>query len=233
MMATTEATGSALLQIEGLSKSFGPVRALEQVSLQVHPGEIHGLLGQNGSGKSTLIKILSGYHAPDTGQVYVRGKQVPLPMRSTRTQDLGIRFVHQDLGLIESLPVLDNLRVSRYRAGPLGFISWSAERAAATETLQQFGVVISLDAKVVLLRDVDRAVVAIVRALQDLNGNAEKGLLVLDEPTVYLPRDGVNRLFKLMRSVADRGHGILFVSHQLAEVEKITDRVTVLRDGNP
>ena len=220
-----------VVDVRGLSKSFGRTRALDAVDLSVAAGEIHGLLGQNGSGKSTLIKILSGYHAPDAGELRVNGEPVALPLAPGGARRLGVAFVHQDLALVDSLSVLLNLRVGRYRTGVLHRISWRRERAAVRTMLDRFGLRFDPDQDVSTLRDVDRALLAIVRAVWDIEQVGERGLLVLDEPTVYLPRDSIDRLFEVMREVAASGKGILFVSHQLGEVQAITDRITVLRDG--
>jgi ribose transport system ATP-binding protein len=224
--------GTAVLEVEHLAKTFGRTRALRDVSLSVAAGEVHGLLGQNGSGKSTLIKILSGYHAPDRGgALRVNGAPVDLPVPASGARALGIAFVHQDLGLADDLSVLANLRVGRYVVGRARRISWRHERRIARRLLERVGLDVDPNRPVGTLRDVDRALLAIVRAVDDIEGVADRGLLVLDEPTVYLPRDSIDRLFAVMREIAASGKGILFVSHQLGEVRTITDRVTVLRDG--
>jgi len=221
------------LQLANVSKSFGGVHALRDVSLTVEPGEIHGLVGQNGSGKSTLIKILAGYHAPDagTGSMHVEGVRVDLPMAPGRFRDLGIAFVHQDLALVETLTILENMRVGRYREGALKAINWRAERKRVVDALDRFDLRLNPDWKVSRLSETEKALVAIVRAVRDVEETDRKGLLVLDEPTVYLPADSVHRLFDLIRQVTKRGIAILFVSHQLDEVREITSTVTVLRDG--
>jgi ribose transport system ATP-binding protein len=198
----------------------------------VLPGEIHGLLGQNGSGKSTFIKILAGYHAPDHGaKLAIGGKPVSLPLDPGTPHLLGLSFVHQDLGLVPEMTVLENLRVGSYETGFGWRIRWRRERERVRVALRQFGLEqISPDAEIGTLRDVERAMVAIVRALEQLKG-LTRGVLVLDEPTAYLPRDGVERLFEAVRTVAAAGFGVLFVTHRLEEVRVLTDRVTILRDG--
>src|SRR5688500_10510964 len=123
------------LELRNLAKSFGGTHALRGVDLAVLPGEVHGLLGENGSGKSTLIKILAGYHAPDDGELWIDGEDVRLPLAPGQFRDLGMSFVHQDLGLVESLGVLENLRVADLASSRSRFhISWRAERARARET---------------------------------------------------------------------------------------------------
>jgi ribose transport system ATP-binding protein len=203
------------------------------VSLTVLPGEVHGLLGENGSGKSTLIKVLAGFHAPDAGELEVHGQPVRLPLAPGRFRDLGMSFVHQDLGLVLTLSAVENLKVGELataRGRP--FISWRAERRAAREAFARYGVRIDPGRTVGELRPVERALLAIVRAVEEMRQvDGRRGLLVLDEPTVFLPRTDVDQLFALVREVVAGGASVLFVSHDLDEVHEITDRVTVLRDG--
>jgi ribose transport system ATP-binding protein len=229
--ASVPAEGTTVLSARALSKSFAGRRVLDAVDLDIAPGEIHGLVGQNGSGKSTLIKILAGYHAPDDGgRLTVGGAQVALPLAPTDPRALGIAFVHQDLGLVDTATVLENLRVGRYQTAAAWRIPWSAERRRAQAALDRIEAGVDLDAKVGSLRDVDRALVAIARALDQVQG-AAGGLLVLDEPTAYLPHDAAERLFAAVRAVAAAGAGVLFVTHRLEEILAITDAVSVLRNG--
>lgn len=233
---TTASDGIAaepIISVRNISKTFTGRRVLEGFNLDIQPGEVHGLLGQNGSGKSTFIKILAGYHEPDPdpeASLRLLGREVSLPLRPGESTRLGLAFVHQDLGLIETATVLENVRVRRYGLAPGWRIPWGRERRHVRRVLEQFGLDIDPYALVSTLRQAERAQVAIVRAF-DLLSNVERGLLVLDEPTPYLPRDGVDRVFKTVRDVAARGFGVLFVSHRLEEVFQITNRVTVLRDG--
>lgn len=221
----------AVVSARGWSKTFSGRTVLRSVDLDVAAGEVHGLVGQNGSGKSTLIKILAGYHEPDPGaRLEVRGTPVALPLRGGTPRGLGLSFVHQDLGLIDTATVLENLRLGNYRTGAGWRVSWRRERRRARTSLARFGSSVDPDAKVADLREVDRAVVAIVRALDQLEG-VENGLLVLDEPTSFLPRDGIEHLFEAVRRVAAQGFGVLFVTHRLDEILELTDRVSVLRDG--
>jgi ribose transport system ATP-binding protein len=223
-----------VLEARSFSKTFSGKTVLRSLDLDLHRGEIHGLLGQNGSGKSTFIKILAGYHSPDDGaSLVVDGKEVPLPLDPSEPQTLGLSFVHQDLGLVPEMSVLENLRVGRYHTAFGWRIRWRREREHVREALRRFGLDrISPDAEVGSLREVERAMVAIVRALEGLRG-LETGVLVLDEPTAYLPRDGVERLFGAVRAVAEAGFAVLFVTHRLEEVRVLTERVTILRDGWP
>lgn len=217
------------VSVRGVSKAFHGIPALSGVDLDLLPGEVHGLLGHNGSGKSTLIKVLAGYHEPDSGEVLVLG--VPRAHHAGAGSSGALRFVHQDLGLIPTLSVLDNLLVRDLAGRRYGRIRWRAERRRAQELLDQFDVDIPISVDVGDLSPLDKARVAIVRAFT--RGEAEEAprLIVLDEPTVFLPRAAVSDLFGLVRTVVEQGASVLFVSHQIEEVLELTDRVTVLREG--
>lgn len=220
---------SDVLKIEGLAKTFGGVKALQGVDLTVRAGEIHGLLGQNGSGKSTLIKVLAGFHQPDPGgHLHINGTEVSLPLAPGEYKALGMRFVHQDLGLIPSLTVLENLFLDELATEASVAIPWKQWRSKARELFDRYGVSLGTSKLVSDLRPVERALLAIVRAVANAPSN---GLLVLDEPTVFLPQDDTQMLFDVTRNVAATGTGVLFVSHDLEEVKQLTDRFTVFRDG--
>ena len=236
MPRTEESVRGPLLVLRHASKSFGGPRVLDDVSLEVEAGEIHGLVGQNGSGKSTLIKILCGYHAPDPGaELIVNGAPIRLPMSPGEFRALGFSFVHQNLGLASDLSVLDNIRVGRYRARDLGRINWRDERRLTEDALLRFGAAVEPWRVVGDLPEATRALIAIARAVQGIEEHAgalgHRGVLILDEPTPYLSESAVEALFAAMRQVAGAGTACLFVSHRLDEVHQITDRVTVLRDG--
>ena len=224
------------LEILSLSKSFGGEKALQGASLSVNQGEVHGLLGQNGSGKSTLIKILAGFHEPDPGgQLKIYGKPVPLPLAPGAFRSYGISFVHQNLGLVSPLSVVENLFVGELASHSRWWISWPAERERATRLFERYGLEINPTATVGKLPPVQRALLAIVRAVEEMRvAGAEsggRGLLVLDEPTPFLPKQDVDKLFALVRSIVAQGASVIFVSHDVDEVLEITDRATVLRDG--
>jgi ribose transport system ATP-binding protein len=224
-----------VLQFTGLSKTFGATRALIDVDFDVRAGEVHGLVGRNGSGKSTLIKVLSGYHVPDPGsRLTLDGQEIHLPISGREAAAHGLVFVHQDLGLVPAYSVLENIRLNSWQAHGLQKINWKAERAGVEDELERFGIQVNAETPVAALSQVDRAIVAIVRAMHHLGSDGRDGkgkVLVLDEPTAYLPTDSVERLFEAVRTVAATGAGVVFVSHRTDEVLSITDRITVLRDG--
>ena len=222
------------LSVRALSKRFGVSLVLDDVALDVMPGEIHGLLGQNGSGKSTLIKILAGFYDPEPGaKLMMYGRAATLPMPPGGARELGIAFVHQHLGLVPSLSVLENLRLGAIASEQRWKINWRKEAETARATFERFGLNIDPTARVADLPQVSRALVAIVRAFEDLRTFTQNdlGVLILDEPTPFLPKAGVERLFSLVRGIASQGVGVIFVSHDIEEVQDITDRATVLRDG--
>jgi ribose transport system ATP-binding protein len=225
----------AALAARNLSKTFGGARALDAVDFNVGFGEVHGLLGTNGSGKSTLIKILSGYHVPDPGgSLKLFTFPVPLPLPASEAKRYGLAFVHQHLGLIPTLSVLENLRMGDFATEQRWRIDWRAEARAAEASFARFGLAIDPHAEVSTLAPVERALLAIIRAFEDVQRTREDvggGILVLDEPTPFLPKAGVEKLFSLVRSIVAAGSSVVFVSHDIDEVREITTRATILRDG--
>ena len=219
-----------LLELRGLTKSFAGVRVLSSVDLAVRRGEVHALIGQNGSGKSTIIKILSGYHQPDSGEVFMRGEPVPLPLRTGQSVRWGLRFLHQDVGVVRTMTVMENLRIGRFRTTAYGRLRWRDERRAAKATLAEMQLDIDPDT---LVRDVppaERALIGFIRAIQEMDH--ERGeVLILDEPTAFLPAPSVEKIFAAVRNVARRGSSVVFVSHRLDEILDIADRTSILRDG--
>jgi ribose transport system ATP-binding protein len=231
MASSPHAERRAVLDIQGLSKTFPGQRALDGVDFAVQRGEIHALVGQNGSGKSTIIKILAGYHAPDPG-AFIGVDGEPLrPGVPGAGHELGLRFVHQDLGLVPTLNVIDNLALGRaYRTNRFRRISWRAEAEAARLALADLGLRLDPYRSLDSLSVAERSIVAIARAVHDDAGHTK--VLVLDEPTAALPADEVERLFEVLRRLRDRGVGVVLVTHHLDEVLAISDRITVLRDGS-
>jgi ribose transport system ATP-binding protein len=220
-----------VLELTQLSKTFPGQRALDHVDLFVARGQVHALVGHNGSGKSTLIKVLSGYHSPDPGgRLVVDGTEIELG-DGHAAHRAGFRFVHQDLGLVDELTVLENLRLRRsgYSTGLGWRIRWNAERAVAARQLDVLGLShLDPEDQVGRLSAIERTEVAVTRALQDLDGVQ---VVVFDEPTASLPDQQVAHLFALIGRLTDRGIGVIYVSHRLEEVFDHADVVTVLRDG--
>lgn len=228
---TVVAAATPLLSVRAVSKTFAGRRVLSDFTLDVRPGEVRALLGQNGSGKSTFIKVLAGYQPPDPGaEAMARGEEIVLPLTRGDLDRLGYAFVHQHLGLVATESVLENFLLGDLQTLAGWRISWRAERQRVARALADFGMSVRLDAAVSELSEVERAMLAIVRAVDRLRRH-ESGLLVLDESTAYLPRDGIDRLFAVVREVAAAGFGVLFVTHRLDEVVALASHVSVLRDG--
>lgn len=225
------------LYMHNISKTFGSTRALNDVTLSIMPGEIHGLLGQNGCGKSTLIKILAGFHEPDKGgKLWINGERVKLPLAPGEFESYGISFVHQDLGLVNDMSVLENWTIGEMANTNSFCVQWKKRKAEMLQEFERYGLTINPDEQVSSLTPVEKALLAILRAVVNIQSNPvvqkkKRGLLVLDEPTVFLPKTGVDILFKLVRTVAKEGISVIFVSHDLDEVMELTDCFTVLRDG--
>jgi ribose transport system ATP-binding protein len=225
-----------LLEVEGLSKSFGTTHALDRAWLRVMPGQVHGLVGQNGSGKSTLVKVLAGYHDPDPGaRIVIDGKDATHALAGGGSQALGLRFVHQDLGLVGNLSVTENLFADRFVGEPKAWLRWRDEHAKASELLLSFGVRVDPRRTMSELPAAAQAMVAIVRAAARLRSDrpepGSRGVLVLDEATASLPLAARDQLRSVVGAVVALGHGVLFVSHFPDEVLEWADQVTVLRDG--
>lgn len=228
---TTDTTPS--LAVQNVSKTFGAIRVLSDLTLTIQPGEIVALIGENGSGKSTFIKVLSGFHDPDKGAVVEMGGIDITDHLRAGPAKTGMGFIHQDLALVESMTIVENLRIGGFETGALGRILWKRETQAVRRILARVGLDVDPRAKVGDLSVTDRALVAIARGLAeiDLADGSEARLLVLDEPTAYLPTSGVERLFRAVAQLAAEGVSILFISHRLDEVLEHCSRVLVLRGG--
>jgi ribose transport system ATP-binding protein len=224
-------TSHTLLRIEGLSKSFGGTRALTDVELDVRVDEIHALVGQNGSGKSTLIKVLAGFHEPDAGfSAWFEDEPINLGKGRDDEHDR-LRFVHQDLGHVLELNVIDNLALrGSYVRGRFGRVRWREQERSAQALLDRFSVRMDLHRPLAEATPVERVIVAIVAALQGWEGG--RGVLVLDEPSAVLPPSQVSQLFDVIAEVRRTGASVLYVSHRMNEIFELADRVTVLRGGH-
>jgi ribose transport system ATP-binding protein len=216
-----------VLSVRNLSKTFSGQKVLDGVDLEISAGSVHALLGENGSGKSTLIKCLAGYHRADPGgEVTVDG--VPLTGGSpTESARLGMRFVHQNLGLIDEMSVLDNLSLTSDLRKPV--LARARAPRAGIRGMAKLGMHIDLDRPVAGLSALERAAIAIGRAVDDEAGHAK--VLVLDEPTAAMSPGETDDLFRLIKELADQGTAVLYVSHRLDEVMHICHSATILRDG--
>lgn len=229
-------TENAVLRMNNIRMRFGSFDALKGVTLSIRRGEVFGLLGQNGSGKSTMIKVLAGFHQPEEGsEVVLWGQTMPLPLDPMEIKKRGVAFVHQHLGLVPSLTVIENMRITALRQKTPWLVNWTKEARAIRTLFADFGLDIDPFATIASLPPVERAFVAIIRAFEDLRasdaGHGGEGILVLDEPTPFLPAEDVQRLFTLIRSIVRTGASVVIVTHDIDEVRDITDRVAILRDG--
>ncbi|UCB46609.1 MAG: sugar ABC transporter ATP-binding protein [Spirochaetota bacterium] len=215
----------SLLQMEGISKSFGGVRALSEARLEVEPSEIHTVFGENGAGKTTLVKIIAGVYQHESGRILWNGEEIrSLDLREAYR--MGIRIIYQRLNTIPHLSVQENLVLGR-EPTRFGIIRRRSERRYADDALERVGIKIDLDRQAGTLPVAERQIIEIARALY-----GDVRLLVMDEPTASLGEREVERLFGVMRNLREEGVAIIFISHKLSEVMEISDRVTVLRDGH-
>ena len=216
---------SVRLEMCGVSKRFGATRALHRVNLQVRPGEVLALVGENGAGKSTLMKVLSGAHAPDEGEMRLDGEPYR-PRNPLEARQHGIAMIYQELSLAPHLSVMENILLGIEPTwGPL--VRWSEMRFRAAAALKEVGMVdIRPETPVNRLSLAQQQMVEIARSVA-----LESRVLVLDEPTSSLTRQDIDRLFGLIRSLRSRGISIIYISHFLEEVQEVSDRFAVLRDG--
>ncbi len=215
-----------LLQLRGLTKRFGGVRALDSVDFELRAGEIHALLGENGAGKSTLIKILGGIHPPDGGNIIYEGQAVAIENVAAADR-LGIRVIHQELSLAPNLSVAENIFLGR-EPSRFGLLDRprmirDAERLRDELGLREIGDVTHL---VKQLSVAKQQLVEIARAL-----SVQARILILDEPTASLSEAETERLFETLLQLKAQGVGIIYISHRLEEIQRLAGRVTVLRDG--
>ncbi len=213
-----------LLALAGIRKSFPGVVAVSSASFDLFPGEIHALVGENGAGKSTLIKVLMGVHAPDAGEITLSGTHVAFnsPIAAHKA---GIAAIYQEFTLVPWLSVRANIFLGR-EAGRAPLIDAKSERRHTAELLSRLGADIDPESLVAGLTVAQQQLVEIARAL-----HVEARILVMDEPTAALTPREVSALFAVLRELADRGIGIIFISHRLDEIFRIADRITIMRDG--
>jgi monosaccharide-transporting ATPase len=213
-----------VLELRGISKAFTGVQALNAVSLKLYPGEVHTLMGQNGAGKSTLIKVLTGVYVPDQGQILLEGRAIR-PSSTLAAQKLGISTVYQEVNLCPNLSVAENIFIGRY-PHKAGRIDWASMTAQATLLLERLQVRIDVTRPLASYPLAVQQMVAISRALL---GSAK--VLILDEPTSSLDEKEVDLLFAVLRDLRQQGMAILFVTHFLDQTYAISDRITVMRNG--
>ncbi len=216
-----------IVSLREVSKSFPGVLAVQNVSLDILPGEVHALVGENGAGKSTLMKVLAGVYRKDSGRVIYKGREVEIP-NPRAAQQLGISMIHQELNLMPHLTVAQNIFIGRE---PRSFSNLLVNEKAINEQTQKLMALLHLQldprTRVSNLTVAKQQMVEIVRAL---SFNSE--LLIMDEPTAALADTEIAELFQIIRQLSQKGVGIVYISHRLEELKQISDRITVMRDGH-
>jgi simple sugar transport system ATP-binding protein len=213
-----------VLEVTGIHKAFPGVKALSDAGLRLFPGEVHTLMGQNGAGKSTLIKVLTGVYQPDAGSIVLEGRAIH-PRSTQDAQNLGISTVYQEVNLCPNLSVAENIFIGRYPRR-FGMVDWRSMRTQATALLERLQIHVDVSKPLADYPLAIQQMVAIARAL-----NTESRVLILDEPTSSLDEAEVQMLFSVLRRLREEGMAILFVTHFLDQTYAISDRITVMRNG--
>lgn len=216
-----------LWELQGLTKVFPGVKAIDNLYLKIYPGEIHGLLGENGSGKSTLVKCLSGVHQPTAGKIFYQGKPIVIhdPMMA---RSLGVATIYQELSLIPNLTIGENIYLGRLpRKGYFQLlVDWPEIYAKSSAILNKLEIDLNPHVAVENLSVAEQQMVEIAKAL-----SRDASLVIMDEPTAAIGLEETKRLHVLTRNLAEHGLAVIYISHRLDEAINLTDRVTVLKDG--
>ncbi|MEG0759735.1 MAG: sugar ABC transporter ATP-binding protein, partial [Raoultibacter sp.] len=215
-----------LLEVNQVCKSFGSNQVLKDISFDVREGEVHALIGENGAGKSTLIKIIGGIYQADSGEVSIEGKVLHL-QNPIQAMEHGISIVHQELSLAQNLSVAENIFMRRELVNGIGFIRWNDIKARSAEIFEQIGISIDPSIQVNLLSIGMQQVVEIAKAI-----SMKARIIFMDEPTSSLSEKEISRLFTLIRELKRQKVSVVYISHKINEIIEISDRVSVLRDGN-
>ncbi|NTJ08354.1 sugar ABC transporter ATP-binding protein [Rhizobium lusitanum] len=223
-MSSEAVDGAVVLSARRICKSFSGVQVLFSVNFDLRAGEIHALMGENGAGKSTLVKVLSGFEQPSSGEILLDGQPVKLPPNGA-AEALGIVIIHQEFNLAEHLTVTESLFLGR-EVTRFGVLDRKHMRAETRRVLDLLGSHVDENALIGTLSIADKQMVEIAKAI-----SRDARIVFMDEPTAVLSREETNFLFKQVRKLRDQGTSFVFVSHKLDEVMELTDRVTILRDG--
>ncbi len=214
------------IQIQDISKSYGIVKALKNVSFGITKGEVHTLLGENGAGKSTLVKIIMGEEAPDSGAIQIDGKKITT-FSPDLAQNMGISMVHQELAVFDNLTVAENIFPTHYFTNRYGAINWRALRDHAEESIDIFDIDIQPNQKMDSLTLAQQQMVEILRCISN-----NQQIILLDEPTSGLNNDETEKLMEIIRDLRSQGITFIYISHRINEVLEISDKITILRDGS-
>lgn len=213
------------ISVRSITKVFAGVKALDNVSIDVVSGKVHGLIGANGAGKSTLIKILAGVYHPDEGQILIDGNEVKITDPATSTA-LGLSFIHQDLHLVEHFNVMQNMLMGEKKDTKLGLIDWKKSTQKIQKVLELVNFTKPLTTKAKDLSTGDQWLIAIAKALMH-----DAKIIAMDEPTAALSEAEVENLFRIVRDLTSHGIGVIYVSHRLDEILELCDEITVFKDG--
>lgn len=214
-----------ILQIDGITKEFPGVKALDHVSFQIESGTVHALIGENGAGKSTLIRILAGIYTPDEGRILLEGKEKHF-RTPNEAQNSGISVVHQELKLAETLTVTENIFLGHLLYAKSGLVNWKEMRLKARDMIQNLGMDIDVDMQVSKLSVAQKQIVEICKAI-----NGKSKILIMDEPSATLTEKELEVMFEIVRKLRSDSYTVIYISHRLDEIFNLADNVTVLRDG--
>lgn len=216
----------SLLNVEGLNKIFGKHYALSNVQFEIAPGEVHALVGENGAGKSTFIKIITGIYSPDGGTIMWKGKPVTITA-PIDAREIGINVVHQDRHLVPSFTGYENLYLGLPYPKAMGVgVDWQSMKQRAQKLMDQYGVKLDMNKIAARMTPPEKTMLEILRAMM-----MECHLLILDEPTAALTNQESEQLFALINRLTERGTAILYVSHRMDEIFRLSDRISVFRNG--
>jgi ribose transport system ATP-binding protein len=217
--------GEIALKMEGISKSFPGVKALDSVNFDLNHGEIHALVGENGAGKSTLVKILSGLYPMDTGSIAINGK--PIHIKSVDdSKKAGISMIHQEFSLAETLTVAENLFIGRLFRTKYGFVDWKRIKREAANIIKKFDFPVDTNMVTGKLSVAQKQMVEIAKAISN-----DSNILIMDEPTAALTEKEAQVLFYNTQKLKEQGVSIIYISHRIEEIFDVCDQVTVMRDG--
>ena len=214
-----------VLRLEGIVKTFPGVRALDGVNFELLPGEVHALMGENGAGKSTLMKVLAGMHQPDEGRIIIDGQQVRMS-NPIEAKNHGVILIHQELSLCEDMSVAENIFLGELPRRRWGFVDWSILDERVGKILEKLNCDFGPRTKISTLSIAKKQMCEIARAL-----TYEAKVVVFDEPTASLTDTEKIVLFDVIKDLQEHGVGLVYISHRMEEIFKITDRISILRDG--
>lgn len=214
-----------ILEIKNITKEFPGVKALEQVSFEIKSGDVHALIGENGAGKSTLIKLLAGIYIPDSGEIKLNGKAINFN-NPNDARKAGISVVHQEIKLVDTLSVAENIFLGDLVYTKLGTVNWKAMREKAAKLIDSLGINIDPDQTVSELTIAKKQIIEICKAI-----NTNSKVIIMDEPSATLTNKEMVILFDVIKNLKQNGYTIIYISHRLDEIFVLADMVTVLRDG--